>query len=276
MNARRIRGLVLSAFPVRHFFRRFLPRKGRFHPNDGREKTAMMTFLIEHGKYLAVLLGILTGYPIVWQHRDRLMVKKPSQAVLICIIFSTFSVISAMLFATLESLVSGGGLNFGAISTYGIYFLCPPILILLAWARKEDARNWLDVYTLYAMPSLFLLRCNCLLAGCCGGRMIPGTSLRWPVRQAEMVFYVVMLLVLLRREKRAAASGTGFPLLMVVYGIFRFVEEWFRSGSGDSLIHLAHVWSLVSIVIGLGFYYELKNHGKKTTGTHGERRAKKC
>lgn len=235
----------------------------------------MLPFLTDNGKYLAVLLGMVLGFPLVWQRRDLLMVKQPWQAILICILFSALSVAAAMLFAAFESLISGNGVHFGAISTYGVYFFCPLALLLLARLMKRDACGGLDVFALYAMPSLFLIRCNCLLAGCCGGRAIPGTDLHWPTRQAEMVFYMVLLLLFLRREKRGAVPGTGFPLFMAIYGAFRFVEEWFRIGSGDKLIHLAHIWSLVSIVVGLGFYYELKNR-KTTTGTRRERRAKKC
>lgn len=236
----------------------------------------MVFFLTEHGKYIAVLVGIFAGYPLVWRRWDRLTGKSPLQALLLCLIFSVFSVAAALLFASFEGLITGKGWSFGAISTYGIYFLCAPALMLLARALKEDVRNWLDVYALYAMPSLFLLRCNCLLAGCCGGRAIPGTELHWPTREAEMVFYVVMLLVLLRKEKQGAAPGTGFPLLMAAYGTFRFVEEWFRAGTGNSLVHLAHGWSILSIVIGLGFYYECKRKYAKTDMQHRERRKRKC
>lgn len=236
----------------------------------------MLELIENHGLILCALLGVLSGIPLMWNRRERLMLKNPFQAVLSCITVCAICVASAMLFATMEGLISGEGLSFGAISTYGVYFFCPLFLILLAWVFKRDARYWLDVYALCAMPTLFLLRCNCLLTGCCGGRVIPGTDLHWPTREAEMVFYVVMLLVLLRREKRGAAPGTGFPLLMAAYGTFRFIEEWFRAGDGMYLIHLAHAWSLAAIVIGFGFYYELKNRENKTRSVHRERRKRKC
>lgn len=172
-----------------------------------------------------------------------------------------------MLFAGIESLIAGEGFRFGAISTYGVYFICPVLLIFAAKICQKDIRSVFDVFALYAMPSLFLIRCNCLLSGCCGGTEIPGTGLHWPTREAEMLFYVFMLIFLIRREKNGALKGTAFPLLMIFYGGFRFIEEWFRAASGAGMIHLAHLWSLIAIAIGCSVYFELKA-GKDRGGKH--------
>lgn len=228
--------------------------------------------MAEYSKYLAVLLGLLAGYPLVWRQKETLGLKKGWQAVLLCICFSACSVLSALVFATLEGLMGGKGLAFGAISTYGVYLICPVLLLLIARAVGKDGKHWMDVFAAYAMPSLFFLRINCLITGCCGGRPIGATGLHWPTREAEMVFYTVMLLVLLRREKQDAPPGTAFPLLMAAYGAFRFIEEWFREAEGTSLLHLAHGWSLVACVIGLGLYFELSKNGKRGKA-RGERSA---
>lgn len=230
----------------------------------------MAEFLASNGKYLAVLLGIAAGFALVWRKREALKLKRPWQITLVCLIFSAFSVLSAILFAALESLIGGQAPSFGAISTYGIYLICPFLLFLSAKAAKRDLKTVFDTYALYAMPSLFLLRCNCLQSGCCGGRPILGSELRWPTREAEMIFYVAMLLLLLRRERRGAPPGTAFPLLMFSYGAFRFVEEWFREGSGASFVHLAHLWSVIALIVGLGLFLELSKTSQK------ERRSSKC
>lgn len=224
----------------------------------------MAEFLTSYGKYLAVLLGVLAGFPLVWRRRDSLGLKRPWQIVLICAAFSVFSVLSAILFAALESLLGGQSPSFGAISTYGVYLICPFLVLLLSKALKRNPRSVFDAYAFYALPSLFLLRCNCLWSGCCGGRFIPGSgSLHWPTREAEMIFYAAMLLLLLFRERRGVPPGTAFPVLMFSYGAFRFVEEWFREGSGTSLVHLAHLWSIIALVVGLGFYLELNKASQK-------------
>lgn len=171
-----------------------------------------------------------------------------------------------MLFAGIENLISGEGFRFSAISTYGVYFICPFFLLAFAKIGRREIRGLFDVFALYAMPSLFLIRCNCLMAGCCGGTEIPGTNLHWPTREAEMLFYIFMLFFLIRREKNGAVRGTAFPLLMICYGGFRFVEEWFRDLPGAGTIHLAHLWSLIAIAAGCSIYFELKTHEEKHRG----------
>lgn len=229
-----------------------------------------------YSKYFMVLLGWLAGAPLVWTRRGRLGLERPWQAALTGLGFSCASVASALLFASLEGLLRGNGFRFGAISTYGVYFIAPALLALLARGAGMDAGSLFDVFALYALPSLFLLRINCLISGCCGGRAIGNTGLHWPTRQAEMVFYAVMLLALLRREKAGAAKGTAFPLLTASYGVFRFVEEWFRAGDGPGLIHLAHGWSLAAAVLGFGLYFELCRGRTKQNGPRRERGVLKC
>ncbi len=230
----------------------------------------MAEFLSQYGKYAAVLLGMLAGFSLVYRRW-----KRPVLSAGLCLFFSAVSVVAAMLFAAFEAVISGKELSPGAISTYGVYFICPVILLLIAKLMKLNGKAVMDTFAQYAMPSLFFLRCNCLFAGCCGGRLIPGTELHWPTRQAELLFYAAFLCFLLYREKRGAIEGTGFPLLMAVYGAFRFVEEWFREGTGTSLVHLAHLWSLLALIIGLGVYFELNSIKAKAGSGHEKRSASK-
>ena len=208
-------------------------------------------------KYVMLFLGVLAGIPLIWRQREPLGLKKPWQVLLLCLGFSAGSTLSAMLFASLEGLLSGNGFRFGAISTYGVYFFAPPAVYFAAKAAKRDGWRWVDMFAVYAPPSLFLMRINCLASGCCGGSPIGSTGFHWPTRQAEMIFYAIMFLVLLRREKAGARIGTAFPLLAGAYGAFRFIEEWFRDYSLGALIHMAHIWSLMALIIGFGLYFEL-------------------
>lgn len=227
-------------------------------------------------KYVMLFLGVLVGIPFIWRQREQLGLKRPWQALLLCLGFSAGSMLSAMIFASLEELLSGNGFGFGAISTYGVYFFCSPAVYFAAKRVKRDGWRWMDMFAVYALPSLFLMRINCLLNGCCGGRAIGDTGLHWPTRQAEMIFYAIMFLILLRREKAGAQNGTAFPLLAAAYGAFRFIEEWFRDHSGGSLIHLAHIWSLMAVIIGLGLYFELNSGRTQKSGPRRERSVSKC
>ena len=233
----------------------------------------MLDMILDQSKYLAILFGLAAGFPLMWQRRERVGLRKGWQVLLLCILFTVVSVASALLFASFEKLISGNGLSFGAISTYGVYFFCPLILVPFARGRKDRIKNGADLFALYALPSLFFLRINCMISGCCGGTVIHGTNLRWPTRQAELVFYAVMLAALIYREKQGAASGQAFPLLMASYGCFRFVEEWFRISDGTSALHLAHLWSVLAAALGLAIYFELRRRSAAVPSSKKRRKA---
>lgn len=227
--------------------------------------------ILNNSKYIAILMGLLAGFPLMWQIRSKIGLQKSWQVLLLCLFFTVTSVFSALLFASFEKLITGHGFSIGAISTYGIYFFCPLMLLAVTGGKRDLIRNGFDMYAIYAMPSLFFLRINCLLSGCCGGTSIFGTHLHWPTRQAEMVFYAVMLIVLIRREKQGAPPGQGFPLIMASYGCFRFIVEWFRISEGTSLLHLAHMWSVLAAAFGLALFFEL-NRSAGTAGLQKGRR----
>ena len=62
---------------------------------------------------------------------------------------------------------------------------------------------------------------------------------------------------------------------MASYGAFRFLEEGFRDASGASFVHLAHLWSILALIIGISILAEVKrnyvkNSGKKTGKNGGK------
>ncbi len=218
----------------------------------------MIGFLTDNLKYTAVFIGFLLGLPAV-----RASVRRekhhavPSDA-LLCFIFSVFSVLSVLLFASLESLIGGKGFKFGAVSTYGVYFLAPLFLLLV---YRKDRSYVFDCFAVYVPVSLILQRIRCIVSGCCYGKIINAEGFRWPVREAEIVFYAVMLFLLihLRRKGSRKTRGDLFPLLMTAYGAVRFFIEFLRGDNGSGLFHIAHLWSLLAAAIGLSIYIEIRN-----------------
>jgi len=225
----------------------------------------MPTWITDNSKYILLFLGVLAGLPLVWKRRKRMKLSRSWLVPLLCLVFTVLSLFSAIAFAALESLISGKQVSFGAISTYGIYFICPFLLFAAARIARLEKKELLDAFALYAVPSLFLMRCNCLISGCCLGRVIPGTDSRYPTREIELVFYIIIFLLLLWREKHGKnVPGQQFPLLMAAYGVFRFIEEWFREGTGSSYLHLAHFWSILAVAAGASIFFELgKRAGRK-------------
>ena len=209
--------------------------------------------------YFFVAAGLLAGVPVVWIHREKAGIRKGWGAVLLCVIYSAGSVLSAMLFAKIEGWLSG--VDGGNISTYGIYLIGPFILWFAAVLLMMKPAGVMDIFALYAMPSLFLMRCHCMVWGCCYGRPIFDTGLKWPTRESEMIFYLVMFSILWKKLQKNDKPGQLFPILMVSYGVFRFINQWFRD-TGTTGFHMSHGWSVLCAGIGILLL------NKKRTSSH--------
>lgn len=219
----------------------------------------MIELLKEHGMYVCVVIGLLAGIPAVWLHRDKLSLRPPG-ILLLCILYSVCSVISAMLFAQMEFLISTGKTTgLGAVSTYGIYFIGSLMVLAVCKLLHLKTSGVMDLYALYAMPSFFMLRLNCLDAGCCFGLPMFDTGLKWPTRESELVFYVVMFVIFWRMLRKDKVPGQLFPVLMASYGCFRFVNQWFRD-TGSEGFHMSHGWSILCAVIGFTLLFEMRAH----------------
>ena len=218
--------------------------------------------------------GLIVGFPLVWKRRDRVGFEHVWQVLLLCVSYSAVCVFAATIFCSIERVLSGEAFSWGGVSTYGMYFLAPiPYLIASKGAKRAGLT---DLLAIYAVPSLFLQRASCLVAGCCQGALIPGTEMRWPTRELELVFYVLLFLYFLRKEKSDTfIKGSLFPILMTSYGAFRFFEEGFRDAGGASYLHLAHLWSFMSFVIGLSILLEMKRNYSKKLGSKSKKNGRK-
>ncbi len=223
----------------------------------------LTSWLLNHSKYLALVLGVAAGFPLVLVRRNRLGIKNAGCALLLSVYFTFLSLTATMLLAVLESLLAGNKPNIGAVSVMGVYLFAPFGVLAAAKVCKWKKEDAFDVYALYAIPSLFLMRINCLVSGCCLGKKIGSSTLRFPTREMEMGFYVVLFILFLLREKDEKQRGTLFPFLMLTYGVFRFIIEWFREGAGATPLHLSHLWAVLIAIVGYAWYTERR---KKAAG----------
>ncbi|MBQ1522658.1 MAG: InlB B-repeat-containing protein, partial [Erysipelotrichaceae bacterium] len=211
----------------------------------------MLNYLKRHSNYVAVLIGFLVGIFVLKKYKDKFDFKNDRIIVLVSFLFSVFSVVSALMLATVEELISYGTFHVGSVATYGVYLICPLSVFIICRLMKMNVRKTFDAYALYAIPSLILLRINCIFSGCCTGRPFFKTGMLWPTREIEILFYLIVLYKFVTNEmKQLSRNGDMFPKLMLYYGAFRFVEEFFRSSFVSSVLPLTHIWSGVCIMIG--------------------------
>lgn len=217
----------------------------------------MVQFIIEHRLYLLLAIATAFGYFWLSQFKEKLRIKE-WMALVLSILHTLIGVLCVKFFAFLES---GDG---NEMSLYGAVFFLPAIYFACAKLTKRKVADVFDVFTICTVCTLLCARFNCIFAGCCLGSIIPGTeALRWPTRELEIVFYVVLFILLRKKVCKKKYSGLIYPIYMMAYGVFRFIVEFFRESEHDfGWIHISHVWSLVAIAIGAGIYFWLFKKSK--------------
>lgn len=224
---------------------------------------ALLTWLTDHA--LILLLGCGTLFNVYWLHRcrERLHLRWPS-VLLLSVLHTVLGVLSVKVFALFET-----G-NFSNMSLFGGVFFMPLFYWGVAKLAKQKAADVFDVFTICLVFTLMCARLNCIISGCCLGAHIPIeglTHLRFPTRELELLFYVLLLSRLWRKVLSGSARGMIYPIYMISYGIFRFVTETLRfSDRTDSILHISHLWALLSLGIGISIYGELRRKEKKTGG----------
>lgn len=228
---------------------------------------ALLTWLSDHA--LILLLSCGTLFNVYWLHRcrERLHLRWLS-VLLLSVLHTVLGVLSVKVFALFET-----G-DFSNMSLFGGVFFMPLFYWGVAKLAKQKAADVFDVFTICLVFTLMCARLNCIVSGCCLGAHIPIeglTHLRFPTRELELLFYVILLSRLWRKVLNRSARGMIYPIYMISYGIFRFVTEMLRfSDRTDSILHVSHLWALLSLGIGISIYGELQKKEKKTGGRRND------
>lgn len=209
---------------------------------------------------LYILLAVATTFGYFWisQFKEKLRIKD-WMALILAVVHTLIGVLCVKLFAFLES---GDGTG---MSLYGAVFFLPVIYFAFAKLTKRKVADVFDIFTICTVVTLLCARFNCIYAGCCVGTVIPGTDgLRWPTREAEIIFYIVLYIVLRRKVGKTKYNGLIYPIYMMSYGVFRFIVEFFRESFHPIVgpFHISHIWSLVAIVAGAAVYYIISHKVK--------------
>lgn len=224
---------------------------------------ALLTWLSDHA--LILLLGCGTLFNVYWLHRcrERLHLRWLS-VLLLSVLHTVLGVLSVKVFALFET-----G-DFSNMSLFGGVFFMPLFYWGVAKLAKQKTADVFDVFTICLVFTLMCARLNCIISGCCLGAHIPIeglTHLRFPTRELELLFYVLLLSRLWRKVLSGSARGMIYPIYMISYGIFRLVTETLRfSDRTNSILHVSHLWALLSLGIGISIYGELRKKEKKTGG----------
>lgn len=214
---------------------------------------------------LLLLLAVGAAFSFIWLLlcKERLRIKWPA-ALLLAVLHTACGVLCVKVFAVVE--VGFDMSKAGNMSLFGGVFFLPLFYFLGAKLTKRKVADVFDVFAICMIFTLMCARINCIISGCCTGSFIPGLSVRWPTREMEIFFYIVLLFWLGKPVRQNKRIGMIYPMYMIAYGTFRFLTEWLRTYETTALLHRGHIWSLITLAMGLSIYYTQKEKITKQGG----------
>lgn len=224
-----------------------------------------------------IALGIIaTSCVFVWLIKCQKRLGWKWQTALSVAAFQAFAAIAicAKIMAIIETWDIHTDLNY---RVYGPVFMMPLLYWLLAKMTKRKTADVFDVMVIALCINLILARVLCFLSGCCVGVLISETgTVRWPLRELEELFYVVFIIFNYKKVEKGKTHGEVYPLYLISYGVFRFLIEWLREEFTFKLgiFTIAHIWSMISVVIGCVLYYYVTKKKANIDHKSGKRRGK--
>lgn len=226
--------------------------------------TEILNWCAVHIHFLLTIATIVTVFIWLMKCRKRLNMKW-YMALIVAAAHTLFGVLCMHLWALME-----GGFNpntSAGLRLYGGIFTLP--LAYLCWAKttKRKISETMDIGAISTLTGMIFARCTCMVAGCCVGDLIGDLSIRWPIREIELLYYAAFLIYYAGKVYYGKTYGQVYPAYLLTYGILRFIMEWVREEFTGNIgtIHLAHIWSIISIVIGAAIYFELQANLKRNT-----------
>lgn len=224
----------------------------------------ILSWCAEHIHFVLTIATIVTIFIWLLMCKERLNIKWYT-ALSIAVVHTLFGVLCMHLWALME-----GGFNPDTsvrLRLYGGIFALP--IAYLCWAKvsKRPMYEIMDMGAVSTLIGMIFARCTCMVSGCCVGNLIGNLSIRWPIREIELLYYVAFLIYYAGKVHRGKTCGQVYPAYLLTYGILRFIMEWVREEyTGNiGIIHLAHIWSIISIVIGAAIFFELQENQKRKT-----------
>ncbi len=151
----------------------------------------------------------------------------------------------------------------GKLRIYGAFLFLIGPAYLITRIKKWDMADGFDVLSICLVMVLFLFRINCILHGCCYGiEIVENSGIRWPIREAEELFYICFLIYYVPQIYTGKTYGQVYPAMLISYGVLRFIIELFRveytTVMHISWLHWGYIWSILSIAVGTVWIRKLR------------------
>lgn len=151
--------------------------------------------------------------------------------------------------------IENGGI--GGTSFYGAVFLVPAAFALVALLLRIPYGRIMDLCAIGECIMLALMKVQCQIYGCCGGRLLfttaEGVNVYFPSQIMELITALVIFTLLLCWALKGKKQGEIYGWYLLIYGVARFVLNIFREAwvTKEMLLPFGNIWSLVAIAIGV-------------------------
>ena len=145
----------------------------------------------------------------------------------------------------------------GGTSFYGAVFVVPILFVLVSKLFQIPYGDIMDLCAPAECAMLAVMKVQCLISGCCGGKEIYFSGLdvtiRFPSQIAELINALLICGILMALAAKQKRRGELYILYMLIYGGTRLILNQFREAQSAFLFGLAPgtVWSLLSIIVGV-------------------------
>lgn len=121
--------------------------------------------------------------------------------------------------------------------------------------------------------SITIMKIPCIINGCCAGRVLfvdgSGNSVLFPSQIMETLIAAIFFIWFYKLSKSNYPHSAMFPLMMIWYGIYRYVFDWFRGHPLEQSpffmwMPAGRFFSIIIMVVGfVSLFVVLKKKDKK-------------
>ena len=174
------------------------------------------------------------------------------------VIFTLAIVPIGMFCGKLMRLVEAG--TWEGVSYYGALLFAPFPMLLVGLLLRVKPVDTLTMCAPAGCVTLFFLKIQCKITGCCYGRILRylenGRLVRFPSQIVEMIVGIILLFVIMRIIQSEKQRKFVYAWFLLLYGSTRFFLNLLRDTEPFVLgLSAGCFWSLIACIIGGGALY---------------------
>lgn len=146
-------------------------------------------------------------------------------------------------------------------SFFGAVLLLPVFFYPIALIVRENCGVLLDLIAPSGLMMYAVNKLNCYVSRCCNGRRLgftqDGIPIYFPSQIVELIAVVAIASALIVVERKNIFKERLYPLGLILYGIFRFILNFFREEwvTTEMYVPFGTIWSVLSVLIGITWMY---------------------